>query len=185
MTLPLNNDVPLGCDSETWDGITTFLDRLFGERRGELTGVVRYAHTVRALMEEVSSFIQQTTALVCPGCEKVCCVNRHGYYDHRDLIYIYALGLRHPEYREGLEDTAPCQFLSASGCALERPVRPFRCNWYFCVVLLEYMETGPAKPYRKFVNRFREILETRRKMLEAFSETARRLPCQEKELLSL
>jgi hypothetical protein len=172
-------------DREIWDGVNTFLDQFFTEQRDELTGVVSYARTLSARMAEVSSFIQQNTSVVCPGCEKVCCVNRHGYYDHPDLIYIHALGLRHPEYREGMADMDPCQFLSVSGCTLKRSVRPFRCNWYFCAVLLAHMENGPAKPYREFVNRFQEIIGVRRRMLELFAATIRVLARHEKELFSL
>jgi hypothetical protein len=185
MTSTLDRDVPLWHETEKWSVVTVSLRRLFSERGSELADIVGHAHTLKALMEEVSPFIQQITAIVCPGCERVCCVNRHGYYDRLDLIYVYALGLSHPGYRDGLEDAAPCQFLSACGCTLERPLRPFRCNWYFCIALIEYMETGPAKPYRKFVNRFQEIIEARRRMLEAFEETTRRILCQEKEFLSL
>ena len=133
---------------------------------------MRYAHCVSMLLEEVSPFIQRTSSAVCPGCKNVCCVNRHGYYDHRDLIYVFALGASRPEYRHGVQDNDPCQFLSGSGCTLERPLRPFRCNWYFCAALLAKMENGPARPYRAFVSRFQEIVEVRRTMLEAFAAKA-------------
>jgi hypothetical protein len=119
--------------------------------------------------EEVSPYIQQITSAVCPTCEKVCCINRHGHYDDVDLIYVRALAIEIPPYRKDLKDTDPCQFLSKYGCSLERSVRPFRCNWYFCDDLIKYMEKGPTKLYREFVNRFRRIVELRDEMLSSSS----------------
>ncbi len=172
-------------DRDRWVGFNLFLERSFRELGEELGEVAGYAHSLRSLIDEVSPFIQLNTSMVCPGCERVCCVNRHGYYDRQDLIYIFTLGLRHPEYREGLEDTAPCQFLSSSGCSIGRSLRPFRCNWYFCTPLLVHMENGPAKPYREFVNRFSVIVEMRRRMLEAFEARTGSLASQTKDPDSL
>lgn len=127
------------------------------------------AYQLRIATDGVSPFIQQITSAVCPSCEKVCCIDRHGHYNDQDLIYIRALGTEPPSYKEGVIDTDPCQFLSESGCTLERSVRPFRCNWYFCSSLLEYMEQGPPKPYREFIGRFQRIVELRGAMLEHFT----------------
>ena len=149
------------------------IERSMHVHRGELTHVVRYARLLRDEIDRISDFIQFNTSAVCPACEKVCCINKHGYYDHEDLIYVFALGLERPVYGEGMDDTAPCQFLSRHGCSKERSVRPFRCNWYFCDTLLAHMERGPAKPYREFISRFQGIIETRRKMIDEFSEIAR------------
>lgn len=137
--------------------------------RGELTHVARYAHMIKEGMDRISDFIQRNTSEVCPSCEKVCCINRHGSYDHQDLIYLFALGLDRPAQRVGIDDTAPCRFLSERGCTRERWVRPFRCTWYFCNALLSHMEQGPAKPYREFISRFQGLVETRRKMRDEFS----------------
>ena len=138
-------------------------------RRDALVHVVQYARVLKEEIERVSHFIQLNTSAVCPACEKVCCINKHGYYDDEDLIYIFALGLKCPVYGEGIRDTAPCQFLSKDGCSKERSARPFRCNWYFCDALLAHMEQGPAKPYRDFISRFQGIIETRRRMIEEFT----------------
>lgn len=116
----------------------------------------------------MDGFIQQHTSEVCPRCQKVCCINRHGYYDYEDLVYIYALGLRPPEYREGIEDAASCQFISRCGCTIERALRPFRCNWYFCDELIHSMEEGPAKPYREFISRFQKAVESKQALLDKF-----------------
>jgi hypothetical protein len=183
----MNNmdDALIWHNRERWSRAVAFLDSLFREQGGALSEVVRYAHCLSLLMEEVSPFIQRNTSAVCPGCKNICCVNRHGYYDHRDLVYVFALGASRPAYRDGVQDNDPCQFLSGSGCTLKRPLRPFRCNWYFCSALLAQMGNGPARPYRAFVSRFQEIIEVRRTMLEAFTARSRLLAPYKKESPSL
>jgi hypothetical protein len=153
--------------------IAEHIQHIMDVRRGELLRVAHYARLLKEETERVNGFIQFNTLAVCPACEKVCCINRHGYYDHQDLIYVSALGLQRPVYGEGINDTDPCQFLSEHGCSRERSERPFRCNWYFCDILLAHMEQGPAKPYREFIGHFQGIIETRRKMIEEFSEITR------------
>ncbi|MDI6728592.1 MAG: hypothetical protein QMD44_06665 [Thermodesulfovibrionales bacterium] len=151
-----------------WDKATTLLKSFSQERNSELAHVKDLARIVRFRIDEIDAFIQQNTSIVCPNCEKVCCVNRHGYYDYEDLIYIYALGLNPPIYKEGVSDTDPCQFLSQHGCTMERAIRPFRCNWYFCNALLKHIEHGPAKPYRMFIKQLDEIVDLRKEMLDDF-----------------
>lgn len=179
------NDTRLWHDREQWRAATLSLERVFSNHSNELSVLVKYAHELRERIHAVTSFIQGNTASVCPACPKVCCINVHGYYDSNDLIYIYALGLRSPAYEEGLEDTAPCRYLSGSGCTLERSVRPFRCNWYFCLSLTQHMEDGPARAYRQFVNRLQGVVEQRRLMLDEFSLRVNLLAFQEKGLASL
>lgn len=161
------------------------IEQAMNVRRGELSRVAHYAHVLKEEMDGISDFIQLNTSVVCPACQKVCCINKHGYYDGQDLIYISALGLERPVYGEGIADTAPCQFLSGHGCSRERWARPFRCNWYFCDALLAHMEQGPPKPYREFISRFQGIIETRRKMTEEVSLMTGSLADQGLELGSL
>lgn len=130
------------------------------------------AHQLKTAIDRVSPFIQQITSEVCPSCQKVCCIDRHGHYSDQDLIYVRALGTELPSFKEGMIDTDPCQFLRDSGCSLERAVRPFRCNWYFCDALLEYMRQGPSKPYRQFIERFQKIVELREAMLSSSCDDA-------------
>ncbi|MDA8340111.1 MAG: hypothetical protein M0Z70_12500 [Nitrospiraceae bacterium] len=151
-----------------WDEAIELLKTFSFEHTDELCHVNDLARIVRFRIDEIDSFIQQNTSIVCPNCEKVCCINRHGYYDYEDLIYIHALGLKPPTYKEGVSDTDPCQFLSEFGCAIERSIRPFRCNWYFCDALLKHIENGPAKPYRTFIKQLDEIVDLRKEMLDEF-----------------
>jgi len=129
-------------------------------------------------IETIDAFIQERTAEVCPHCRNVCCINKHGYYDNADLIYIQALGVAPPAYKEDVRDTDCCQFLSAAGCTIERSLRPFRCNWYFCSALLKTMEDGAAKSYRQFIQEFQKVIELKKTVLDTFLSSNVRPPEQ-------
>ncbi len=124
-------------------GTSSDIKQFFRHHREVLDRTIKIACQVRETIRVVDSFIQQHTSAVCPGCRKVCCINKHAYYECDDLIYIYALGLEPHEY-EDREDNEPCQFLSATGCILDRTVRPSGCNWYFCDGLFDSMEKAPG-----------------------------------------
>lgn len=164
----LLNDSLSWHDRHRWDEALSLLDRLFAANSSMLLGVQEKALLVQAGIDAVDPFLQLNTAEVCPGCRKICCANRHAYYDHEDLIYALALGHRPPRYREGLEDAAPCQFIAAGGCTVPRSLRPFRCNWYFCDALLRHMEEGPAKPCRSFIRSFHHTVTLRGAMIDEF-----------------
>lgn len=123
---------------------------------------------LKKAIETIDAFMQKHTAEVCPNCRNACCINRHGYYDYADLIYIQALGLKPPAYKKDVSDTDCCQFLSAAGCTIERSLRPFRCNWYFCGALLKSMEDGAAKPYRQFQKEFQKVIELKKTVVDTF-----------------
>lgn len=117
-------------------------------------------------IKEVSPFIQKHTSIVCPTCEKVCCIDRHSSYDNEDLIFISAIGIEIPSYIPGRKDTEPCRFLSEQGCSLHRWERPFRCTWYFCEPLLESMRMDRGKTYRVFIDSFRRLISIRKDLIE-------------------
>jgi hypothetical protein len=155
-------------DRNRWNNALSLLRDLFNSSQGALSQTCLHAHTLKEQIDAVDHFIQKSTSQVCPECQKVCCINRHGYYDYQDLIYITALGLTPPRYRDGIEDTDPCQFLSDSGCTIARSLRPFRCNWHFCPELIDSMSAGPAKPLREFNLQFQKLQAIRHTMLDLF-----------------
>lgn len=170
MTRPhplLNNELSWH-DRKRWDEALSYLTQLLKRRRGGFAGVEMIAHQLKRKIDDVDSYIQLNTSQVCPECQKACCINKHGYYDYQDIIYITALGIATPNYREGIEDTAPCQFLSVFGCRIERSLRPFRCNWHFCNELIAFMNLGPAKSLRKFNNKFQELQALRQETIDQF-----------------
>ena len=155
-------------DREKWDEAVRLIENFFIDHPGDMALVMEKATNARGLIDGIDSFIQQNTAEVCPHCEKVCCMNRHGYYDYEDIIYIYALGLKPPAYKKDIHDTAPCQFISESGCTIERSLRPNRCNWFFCNELIDHMGNGPARTYREFLDSYNDAIDKRKEMLDGF-----------------
>jgi hypothetical protein len=155
-------------ESDSWTEALSLLRILFGHERDSLIEIRSMAITLRGKIDTIDRFIEENTVRVCPGCRKVCCINKHGYYDYQDLIYIIALGLEPPAYSEGIADNDPCQFLGETGCLIERSLRPFRCNWHFCSELITFMNSGPAKPLREFNDKFRKLQSLRQAIRDAF-----------------
>ncbi len=135
----------------------------------------KLAVEVSGLIEDLSPFIQQNTEEICPSCQKVCCINKHSYYEHEDIVYIHALGEEMLPLKDDLIDTSPCQFLGEYGCTIRRSVRPYRCNWYFCTPLLEHIQNRPAPVYRSFTKSLQQITEKRADLLDEFIKVARKL----------
>ena len=125
------------------------IEQFFRYHKEDLGRVITLAQQIRETIRVVDSFIQQHTSVVCPGCGRVCCINKHAHYECDDLMYIYALGLE-PHGYEHREDSEPCQFLSPSGCILDRTVRPSGCNWFFCDDLFDSMERTQGRAYDEF-----------------------------------
>ena len=142
------------------------IEELFNNHKKNLSKVIELSLKVKEKIDEVDPFIQQNTSVVCPECEKVCCINRHAYYNSEDFIYIYALGLTPHEYKN-IDDKEPCQFLSEEGCRLERSLRPSGCNWYFCGSLYDSMEKTP-KEYAEFDGTLRDLAELWMEMINEF-----------------
>jgi|Deesub1362A_J573_1020465.scaffolds.fasta_scaffold00890_1 hypothetical protein len=124
-----------------------------------------YELKIKTLLETISPFIERHTSAVCPSCENVCCIDRHGSYETEDLIFLEALGTELPGEKPKDKDTEPCRFLTSKGCRLPRWKRPFRCTWYFCPPLLETMPKDNPKEYRKFTGMLQKLLALRRKLL--------------------
>lgn len=125
------------------------------------------ARTVRDQVMAVDPFIQKHTSAVCPACGNVCCVNKHAYYNCDDLIYIHALGLKPHDY-EDRDDSAPCQFLSKTGCILDRMIRPSGCNWYFCDPLFDHMEKSSGGEYTDFDNALQQLADSWTELITQF-----------------
>lgn len=145
------------------------IEEIFRSRRDILASVACLARKVRKGIEIIDPFIQRHTSVVCHRCRKVCCVGKHAYYDNEDLIYLYALGHK-PEGFVHTNGSEPCQFLSFTGCRLERTIRPSGCNWYFCETLHEYMERTSLRGYKAFDETLQDVIDLWKEMVNDFKE---------------
>ena len=143
----------------------------------EMAGLGELARETADAVEALSPVIEQHTSAVCPDCERVCCVNRHSYHEAGDILYLYSLGERPPAYRKDVPDTEPCQFLGERGCRQRRSLRPHRCNWFFCAPLLDRIQSLPAREYRAFIAGLEEINRRRERLIAAFGDIMRKVPC--------
>ncbi len=153
--------------------LSRLIEQVFSRCGGDLALVRDHARNFRRLIEEADPFIQKNTEEVCPHCRQVCCINRHSYHTHFDVIYLLALGEEIPYHKTGIGDSKPCQFLSPQGCRLRRFLRPYRCTWYFCTPLLEYIRNTPVRQYRVFISCLEQISREREVLLTAFIGIAR------------
>lgn len=149
------------------------IEEFFKNHKKDLSRVIELSLKVKEGIEAIDPFIHQNTSVVCPECKKICCVNRHAYYNSEDLVYIYALGLTPHEYKQ-VDDKEPCQFLSEAGCRLERSIRPSGCNWYFCGPLYDSMEKTPQE-YAEFDEALRYLAEAWMEMINEFRNKYREI----------
>jgi hypothetical protein len=122
------------------------------------------ARELRDAYEAVSPIIENFTEKVCPSCERVCCIDRHGTHEEADLAFLEAAGEGPPGDPPKSDDNEPCRHLGPEGCTIPRWRRPYRCTWYFCPALLETMQDEDPRAYRDLVAAL-ERLGTLREML--------------------
>lgn len=158
--------------AEVSRSLSALIERVFscGYNLGPLR---EHARTFTGLINRVDPFIQKSTQEVCPQCRQVCCINRHSYHTHFDVLCLMALGEEIPHHKSGLGDSEPCQFLSSGGCRLGRSLRPYRCTWYFCTPLLEYIRNEPVREYRTFIACLERLSAERELLLTSFIEIAK------------
>lgn len=150
------------------------VEHFFMEHGDEFEKMKALAEAVSSAVEKSGRFVEHHTSVVCPECLSVCCVNRHSYLEAADMVCICALGGSPPLYKAEVGDEEPCQFLGEKGCILKRPLRPHRCNWYFCAPLLEDIQTVPPQAYRAFIAGLREINEKRETLLTIFCDVLKK-----------
>jgi hypothetical protein len=128
---------------------------------------------LRAAYEALSPEIEVHTCVVCPSCEQVCCIDRHGTHEPADLLFLRSLkdegaGGKSPSPAPPLEDdTLPCRHLGPRGCRLKRWQRPYRCTWFFCGPLLEHMKEASPRCYRRMLRALDRLGALRLRLMEA------------------
>lgn len=144
-----------------------YLQYVFNHYKTEIKPVIELARTVKDNIETISPLIQSYTELICPSCKENCCINKHGFYNFEDLVYLHALGIKVYKFNFSGQDSDPCQFLSSNGCILERQYRPSGCNWYFCNSLLQEMEKSTN--YDKFEDSMTRLAKLWMDLTEQFN----------------
>jgi hypothetical protein len=162
-----------GWDENSYRSVVQALNEVFRVHEQEMQGVKQLARQIHHGVREISPFIECLTSSVCPSCTDVCCINKHGYHNFEDLIYMHALNLTPPLPDFRRKESDPCAFLTPTGCIMERFVRPSGCNWYFCDSLFDAMEI--RSDYTAFDEALGHIAELWLEMVNEFREAGSRL----------
>ena len=117
------------------------------------------AKKLKLLLIESSPLIEEYTADVCPDCIDVCCRQKHGLYQERDIRYLRALEVAVPPRDTARPLEGPCEAMGPKGCTLPRWLRPFKCTWYFCEPLLAALNRGPQKKARQIAAVMQEMID--------------------------
>lgn len=175
--IDFTNKRPHRDDADGWYELVGYLVNSFSVSLGTfgshgiiaasgLDMVAENALIIKSAFDDLDSYIEQCTGVVCPGCVAPCCISRFGYYDFDDLVYILATGYDAEKDEYGIlhfqyDSKDPCGFLDDRGCKIQRSLRPFRCNWFFCSPLMEFMECAGMKKYRFLTSEFQRIMGLR------------------------
>jgi hypothetical protein len=116
------------------------------------------AEKLKQLLIESSPLIEEYTAAVCPDCTDVCCRQKHGIYQTRDIAYLQALGVDAPSRADARPLDGPCESMGPSGCVLPRWMRPFKCTWYFCEPLIKTLDERPQRNVRRLSALMQEMI---------------------------
>jgi len=119
---------------------------------------IETANTLKLLLIESSPLIEGYTAAVCPACTDVCCRQKHGMYQKRDISYLKALGVDMPSRDDARPLEGPCESMGPEGCVLPRWMRPFRCTWYFCEPLIKTLNERPQRSVRRLSALMQEMI---------------------------
>lgn len=117
------------------------------------------AEKLKQLLIDSSALIEEYTTAVCPGCRDVCCKQKHGLYQRKDVRYLQDLGVAVPRRDPARPLEGSCEAMGPQGCMQPRWLRPFKCTWFFCEPLLAALNRGPQKGARKITSVMQEMID--------------------------
>ena len=150
--MPASGFAPNWADENDWRGINNTLDHTFATLGPKLDRVRQLARQTRENLEPLFPILDRLTALVCPGCLNVCCIESRPTFSFRDLVLLHALGLTPPPHQTRRNDHEPCRYLGPAGCRLDRLVRPHICTWWLCRPLRELLRQEPEPVRRRLAD---------------------------------
>jgi hypothetical protein len=117
------------------------------------------AEKMKRLLIESSPMIEDYTRKVCPDCTDICCKQKHGIYQERDIWYLQGLGIVVPQRNEERPLDGPCEMMGERGCVQPRWMRPFKCTWYFCEPLLAALNEDSQRKARRLCAMLQEMAD--------------------------
>lgn len=86
----------------------------------------------------------------CSTCEDPCCTAKGVFFNLADILYLTACRTPPPPGQTRTHGSAPCRYLGANGCRLERIQRPYVCIWFLCDAQMEILLNEPPARQREF-----------------------------------
>ncbi|NPA94069.1 MAG: hypothetical protein GXO58_01430 [Thermodesulfobacteria bacterium] len=123
---------------------------------------------MEGIYSELEPYFRDYIEPFCKNCPTPCCVNRHGFPDFEDLIFLNACGRNLNEFDFACADTDMCQYLGSNGCRLARCARSYRCTWYFCDEVLDRFESEHSASFMKFDELMHKLASERAKLIKKF-----------------
>ncbi len=151
-----------------WQGVNDALARLIDAHGPRLGAASLAARTATTALAELFPWLDDLVRQANPLCRENCCRVARVYYQLDDLIYLHLGGRAIPPAQTRASPEEACRYLTATGCNLPRQVRPWHCTWFICGVQLQVLGRMPPRRQRRFSALFQEVIDQRRRMIEAF-----------------
>ena len=90
------------------------------------------ARELAAARQALAPFMERLCAATCPRCLDPCCVRARLWWGFADLAFLHLTDLPLPLQQISYAPGGACPHLGPHGCRLERPLRPWVCDWHLC-----------------------------------------------------
>jgi hypothetical protein len=160
---------------EEWQEATAALSA--GMARLDQERIQVLALQVREALARLDRIMTRYCGITCPLCPDPCCQASGIFYNQTDVLALAALKINHPPGQTRTLPGAPCRYLTATGCCLERIARPYVCVWYLCEAQTGLLWEESPGFQRRFMHAL-ECIRASRLRLQALFETSLPLPPQ-------
>lgn len=158
--------------ASAWREVNDHLDRLIAGRGPGLEAAAAAARAATEALAKLFPFLDDLVRQANPLCRENCCRVARVYFQVEDLVYLHLSGQTLPPAQTRASPDEPCRYLTATGCALPRAMRPWHCTWFICDVQLGVLGRMPPRDQRRFSALFEEVMAQRRRMIEVFRNVA-------------
>lgn len=133
-------------DAESWIQVNASLADLLANRinREEREMLHQISCGIQENLQKIAEVIGPACQVCCTSCRTICCTHAKPYFDFRDLLYLHLAGFTTPKTQPISEYAGTCAYLSATGCTLNRTIRPWICTWYICSEMRSFFENTDA-----------------------------------------
>jgi hypothetical protein len=130
------------------------------------------AREFAAARRSLAPFMERLCAATCPRCLDPCCVRARLWWGFADLAFLHLAGLPLPLEQISYAPGGACPHLGPSGCRLDRPLRPWVCDWHLCPAQKARLSGWDESERWELAQGLERARELRKKMVGALVEGA-------------